>query len=66
MSKLAAEAGRRGVSSHRLVLAWMLAKTAVAIPIPGARRIESIVDSAAAADLELGPVDIAKVEAAFG
>ncbi|MEO5729625.1 MAG: aldo/keto reductase, partial [Byssovorax sp.] len=50
---LSAEAKRRGVSVHRLVLAWMLAKSTVTLPIPGARRPETIRDSAGAAELGL-------------
>src|ERR1019366_4578371 len=49
--KLAAEAKLREMSPHRLVLAWMLAKSPAVITIPGARRIESIADSAGAADV---------------
>jgi aryl-alcohol dehydrogenase-like predicted oxidoreductase len=63
--RLAEEARRRGMSPHRLVLAWMLAKSPVVIPIPGARRAESIVDSAAAADVALSASDIEAVEASF-
>jgi aryl-alcohol dehydrogenase-like predicted oxidoreductase len=62
---LAAEARRRGVSPHRLVLAWMLARSPVVIPIPGARRAESVRDSAAAADLVLGAEDVAQIERSF-
>ena len=65
VGRLAAEAERRGVSPHRLVLAWMLAKSPVAIPIPGVRRAESIADSAAASGLVLGPDDVAAVEGSF-
>jgi aryl-alcohol dehydrogenase-like predicted oxidoreductase len=53
------------MSPHRLVLAWMLAKSPCALPIPGARRTETIVDCAGAADVELGPSDMAAVEASF-
>jgi aryl-alcohol dehydrogenase-like predicted oxidoreductase len=35
------------------------------IPIPGARRPESIVDCAKAADLEIGPNDLKAIEAAM-
>src|SRR5688500_1090634 len=42
-----------GVSVYRVTLAWHLAQADVVIPIPGASRPESIVDSAAAADLTL-------------
>ncbi len=66
MKGLAAEAEKRGVSSHRLVLAWMLAKSPVVIPIPGVRRPETARDSAAAADLELSPDDVTAVQASFG
>jgi aryl-alcohol dehydrogenase-like predicted oxidoreductase len=44
----------RGVSAQQVCLAWLLAKSPVVIPIPGASRPETIRDSAAAADLELG------------
>lgn len=43
----------RGVSPQQVALAWELAQSPVVIPIPGAKRPESIRDSAAAADLEL-------------
>ena len=42
-----------GVSPQQVVLAWELALADVVIPIPGASRPESIVDSAQAADLQL-------------
>jgi aryl-alcohol dehydrogenase-like predicted oxidoreductase len=42
-----------GVSVYQVTLAWHLAQADVVIPIPGASRPESIVDSAAAADLSL-------------
>jgi aryl-alcohol dehydrogenase-like predicted oxidoreductase len=62
---VAKEARTRGVSAHRLVLAWMLAKSPVVIPIPGARRSASVVDSASAADLVLSTEDVVAVERAF-
>ena len=62
---LAVEAKRRGMSPHRLVIAWMLAKSPAVIAIPGARRVESIVDSASAADVKLSAADVVAVEEAF-
>jgi aryl-alcohol dehydrogenase-like predicted oxidoreductase len=62
---LAAEAAKRGLSAHRLLLAWMLAKSPVVIPIPGARREESTRDSAAAGDITLSGEDVSAVEASF-
>ncbi|MDD7928715.1 aldo/keto reductase [Microbacterium thalli] len=41
------------VSPQQVVLAWELGLGDTVIPIPGARRAESIIDSARAADLEL-------------
>jgi aryl-alcohol dehydrogenase-like predicted oxidoreductase len=40
-------------SPQRVALAWELAQSSAVIPIPGAKRAASIIDSAAAADLEL-------------
>ena len=50
-----------GVSVYRVTLAWHLAQADVVLPIPGATRPESIVDSAAAADLELTPDQLARL-----
>jgi aryl-alcohol dehydrogenase-like predicted oxidoreductase len=56
-------AEERGVSPHRVVLAWHLAQAPVVIPIPGARRPETIADSAAAAELELTDEELALLAA---
>jgi aryl-alcohol dehydrogenase-like predicted oxidoreductase len=63
--RLAKEAEERGMSPHRLVLAWMLAKSPVVVPIPGARREVSTRDSAAASGVTLTSADVAAIEAAF-
>jgi aryl-alcohol dehydrogenase-like predicted oxidoreductase len=59
------KASRRGLSPHQLVLAWILGKSPVVIPIPGARREASARDSAGAADVELSPAEVATIEATF-
>lgn len=46
-------AGERAVSPQRVAIAWALAAGDHVIPIPGASRPESIIDSACAADLNL-------------
>ncbi|WP_353808879.1 aldo/keto reductase [Agromyces sp. SYSU T00194] len=46
-------ADAHGVSPQRVALAWELALAPVVIPIPGASRPESIVDSVGAAELQL-------------
>jgi aryl-alcohol dehydrogenase-like predicted oxidoreductase len=53
----------RGVSAQRVALAWELAQSPVVIPIPGAKRPESITDSAAAAELELTPEELSRLDA---
>ncbi|MGY1709624.1 aldo/keto reductase [Geodermatophilus sp. SYSU D00758] len=52
-----------GVSVHRVALAWHLAQADVVVPIPGASRAGSIQDSAAAADVELTPEQLARLDA---
>ncbi len=46
-------AADHGVSPQQVALAWELAQAPIVIPIPGAKRPQSITDSAAAAGLEL-------------
>ncbi|MEQ7006165.1 aldo/keto reductase [Actinopolymorpha sp. B17G11] len=53
-----------GVSPQRVCLAWMLAKSPVVIPIPGASRPESIRDSAQAPELSLSADEVATLDAA--
>jgi aryl-alcohol dehydrogenase-like predicted oxidoreductase len=53
----------RGVSPQRVCLAWMLAKAPVVVPIPGSSRPETIQDSVAAAELELGEEELARLDA---
>ena len=52
-------AERYGVSPQRVCLAWHLAKSPVVIPIPGASRPETILDSARAPELALTADDLA-------
>ncbi|NYD57224.1 aryl-alcohol dehydrogenase-like predicted oxidoreductase [Nocardioides marinisabuli] len=53
----------RGISAQQVVLAWELAQSPVVIPIPGAKRPQSITDSAAAAEIELTPDELAALDA---
>lgn len=55
-----------GVSPQQVVLAWELSLSPVVVPIPGARRAASIVDSARAADLALSDDELARCSAAVG
>jgi aryl-alcohol dehydrogenase-like predicted oxidoreductase len=53
-----------GVSPQRVALAWLLARSPVVIPIPGASRPESIRDSAAAVELQLTADQVALLDGA--
>jgi aryl-alcohol dehydrogenase-like predicted oxidoreductase len=57
-------ADEKGVSPQQVALAWELALAERVIPIPGASRPESIVDSARAADVELTHDEISRLSAA--
>jgi aryl-alcohol dehydrogenase-like predicted oxidoreductase len=59
----AAVADERGISAQQVALAWSLAQSPVMIPIPGAKRPESVRDSAAAADLELTFEELHRLDA---
>jgi aryl-alcohol dehydrogenase-like predicted oxidoreductase len=58
-----AAADAHGVSPQQVALAWLLSLSEVMIPIPGASRPESIVDSVKAVDLELTDDELAAIGA---
>lgn len=62
---LGAVGKRHGVSPFQVTLAWLLAKSPVMLPIPGASKVASAVDSAAAMTLVLTAADLAELDAAF-
>jgi aryl-alcohol dehydrogenase-like predicted oxidoreductase len=51
-----------GVSPQQVTLAWELAQAPVVIPIPGASRPESIIDSVKAADLVLTTAELDRLD----
>ncbi|MEP6687825.1 MAG: aldo/keto reductase [Gemmatimonadales bacterium] len=61
---LAPIATRLGVSVHAVVLAWALAQSPTVIVIPSARTVDHALDSVGAADVVLGPDDLAAIDAA--
>jgi aryl-alcohol dehydrogenase-like predicted oxidoreductase len=54
-------ASSRGVSPQQVCLAWELSLSPVVIPIPGASRATSVVDSARASDLVLTEAELAEL-----
>ena len=55
--RFAQVAAQHQVSPHRVALAWELSLSPAVIPIPGATRPETILDSVQAAALTLSPAD---------
>jgi aryl-alcohol dehydrogenase-like predicted oxidoreductase len=58
-------AERRGATACEVALAWLLAKSPVVIPIPGASQAHHARSSARAAALALSADDVAELDAAF-
>ena len=50
------------MSPHQVALAWLLSLGPVVVPIPGASRPESILDSVEAAGLKLTPEELERLE----
>jgi aryl-alcohol dehydrogenase-like predicted oxidoreductase len=57
-------ADAHGVSPQQVTLAWMLAASPVVVPIPGSSRPETVQDSSRAADLELSPEELERLDSA--
>ncbi len=62
---VAAIAADKGVTAAQLALAWVLAQGETLVPIPGTRRIRTLEENAAAADLVLSADDLVRIEAVF-
>lgn len=62
---IGAIAADKGVTPAQLALAWVLAQGPHLVPIPGTRRIRTLEDNAAAADIALSAEDLARIEAVF-
>ncbi|WP_405182141.1 aldo/keto reductase [Nocardia sp. NBC_01377] len=59
-------AARKGATNAQVALAWLLARHPSIVPIPGTTKIPRLLENAAAADIELGPDDMAEITAAAG
>lgn len=62
VSKLASA---KGIKPAQLALAWVLAQGEDIVPIPGTKRRQYLDENIAAADVELEPEELAKIEAIF-
>ncbi|MCW2497279.1 aldo/keto reductase [Jatrophihabitans sp.] len=55
-------AERKGVTLGQVALAWLLAQQPWIVPIPGTRRLERLEENLGAAEVELGPDDLAELD----
>jgi 1-deoxyxylulose-5-phosphate synthase len=62
VDRLAEVAGERGAPPAQVALAWLLQKPGVTAPIVGATKVGHLEDALAAAELELSPDEIARLE----
>jgi len=46
----------------QLALAWLLAKNDIVIPIPGTTRLDHLAENAGAANIRLGPGEVARMD----
>ena len=58
-------AADKGVTAAQLALAWVLAQGDDLVPIPGTRRIPTLEQNVAAAEIVLTPEDLSRIEAVF-
>jgi aryl-alcohol dehydrogenase-like predicted oxidoreductase len=65
VAAVAAIAADKAVTAAQLALAWVLAQGDDLIPIPGTRRIATLEQNVAAADIVLTADDLARIEAVF-
>jgi aryl-alcohol dehydrogenase-like predicted oxidoreductase len=57
-------AGEIGVTPAQLALAWVLAQSEDIIPIPGTKRVKYLEENAAAANIQLTPQQLTRIEEA--
>ena len=65
VNAVGAIAADKGVTAAQLALAWVLAQGPHLVPIPGTRRIRTLEENVAAAEITLSAEDLARIEAVF-
>jgi aryl-alcohol dehydrogenase-like predicted oxidoreductase len=58
-----AVADRLGATPGQVAIAWVLAQGEAVVPIPGTKKVHYLEENAAAADVVLGPDDLAELDA---
>ena len=59
---LGAVASRKGSTPAQIALAWLLARTPWIVPIPGTTRLHRLEENLGAAEVDLTPEDLARIE----
>ncbi|HEX2153114.1 MAG TPA: aldo/keto reductase [Acidimicrobiia bacterium] len=59
---IAAVASRHEATNSQIALAWLLARSASIVPIPGTKRIRYLEENAGAADIVLTPSDMSELD----
>ncbi|HET9776049.1 MAG TPA: aldo/keto reductase [Gemmatimonadaceae bacterium] len=57
-------AARTGATSAQVIIAWLLARSALMLPIPGTASVDHLVENVAAAAIHLDSVDVAALDRA--
>jgi aryl-alcohol dehydrogenase-like predicted oxidoreductase len=57
-------AQEKSVSVYCLILAWLMAKSACVLPIPGASKVASIADSIKAVEVNLSAIEVERIDQA--
>jgi aryl-alcohol dehydrogenase-like predicted oxidoreductase len=65
VAEVEALAAEKGVTPSQLALAWVLSRGDDIVPIPGTKRRKYLEENAAAADIDLTPAEIERLEQAF-
>jgi len=65
VQSLDAFAAARGLASSQVALAWLLVSPPHVLPIPGTRRIAWLESNAQAAEVRLGPAEVAELDRLF-
>jgi len=58
LARLETIADQRGISKYRAALAWLMARSAVMLPIPGTSSVDHLEDNVAAAGLQFNEVEM--------
>jgi aryl-alcohol dehydrogenase-like predicted oxidoreductase len=65
IEQIEAVAAEKGVTAAQIALAWVMAQGDDVVPIPGTKRVSYLEQNAAAAEIELTPDDLSRLDEAF-